>query len=61
MDRLMAFLQKYVGGFFNWWQDITGLPTVKYGDTQVDWSIVVFITLVIILMVLGLPGGLIYG
>lgn len=61
MDRLMVFLHKYIGGFFSWWKDWTGLPTVMYGKTQVNWSIVVFGLLVMLAMVLGLPGGLIYG
>ena len=60
MDNLMAFLQKYVGGFFDWWKDLTGLPTVQYGDKQVDWSIIAFFTLVVVVMVTALPGGLIY-
>lgn len=65
MDRLMAFLQKYIGGFFDWWEDFTGLPTLTYSgdfnDITINWSIVAFFLAVIMFMMIALPGGIIYG
>lgn len=51
----MAFLMKYIGGFFQWWKTITGIPTIKYKKFSVDYSMVVFVALVIALMVKFLP------
>ena len=56
MDKLMAFLMKYVGGFFTWWQKIVPLPTVTYREKfSVNWSMVSFMLLVWIAMWLLLP------
>lgn len=61
MDKLMVFLHKYIGGFFAWWKEWTGLPTIKYGKVSVNWSMVVFAMCVWAVMILFLPGGLLYG
>jgi hypothetical protein len=63
MDKVMAFLMKYVGGFMAWWKDITGLEYRTYnmwllGPTGVSWAPVSFGLLVIVLMALLLPTGL---
>jgi len=56
MDRLMEFIEKYLGGFFDWWKDKTHLPTVQYGrNFSVSWSGVVFWLILILCMVLFLP------
>ena len=47
----MAFLMKYIGGFFKWWRELTGLSTVKYEKFSVNYSMVAIVSLVIILMV----------
>ena len=60
MDAVMRFLHKWIGGFFAWWKEKTGLPTVKYGDVSVSWSMVAFVVLVWIAMFVFLPGGLIF-
>jgi len=58
MDKVMAFLHKYIGGFFTWWANLTKLPTKTYGNISVNWPIVSFGLLVMLAMVLFLPGGL---
>ena len=59
MDKLMAFLHKYIGGFFACWQNLTGLEYKYYEKLGfgVQWPIVSFGLLVMLLMVLLLPGG----
>lgn len=51
LDALMAFLMKNIGGFFDWWEMMTGLPTIKYEKFSVNYSMVAFFSLVIVLMV----------
>ena len=60
MDSVMAFLMKYVGGFFTWWKNVTKLPTVVYTfksgkRVSVNWSLVVFVLLLWVAMWLFLP------
>lgn len=56
MKKFMAFLMKYIGGFFTWWQELTKLPTIKYSERlSVNWSLVVFWILLIVGMVVFLP------
>jgi len=56
MNRLMEFLEKYLGGFFGWWKRKTRLPTIQYGKNfSVSWSGVVFWLLLILAMVVFLP------
>jgi len=59
MDKVMAFLMKYVGGFFTWWANVTRLPTLKYSwlgkEFSVNWSIVTFVVVLWILMWVLLP------
>jgi hypothetical protein len=59
MDKTMAFLQKYIGGFFSWWEKASRLPTIKYvwlgKEFSVNWSIVTFVVIIWIGMWLFLP------
>ena len=55
MDRVMEFLMKYIGGFFDWWKGFTRLPTVTYGSVSVNWSMVAFAVLVWAGMFIFLP------
>ena len=57
MDRVMAFLHKYIGGFFQWWKELTGLETKYYfdGKLRVVWHIVAFVVLLWVLMLVFLP------
>jgi len=60
MDKIMAFLMKWISGFMQWWKELTGLPTITYRMLAVNYSMVALILLVCFLMVLLLPGGLIF-
>lgn len=55
MDGLMAFLTKYIGGFFDWWNDLIGVPNTKVFGKVVNWSGVIFFLLVVTAMVIFLP------
>lgn len=60
MDKVMAFLMKYVGGFFTWWNGLLDWPVSTIGGKTVKWSYVAFAVLVWICMFLFLPGGLLF-
>lgn len=59
MDKVMAFLMKYIGGFFAWWKELTGLEYKYYEKLGfgVNWPVISFGLLVMLAMVLFLPGG----
>lgn len=60
MDKLMAFLQKYIGMFFDWWGNLTGLGTSSYFDGKliVNWKTISVGIIIIVLMIVFLPGGI---
>ena len=62
MDKLMAFLQKYIGMFFDWWGNLTGLGTSTYDHWpySVNWKVISVPLIIMALMVLFLPGGLLF-
>jgi len=62
MDKVMAFLHKYIGGFFAWWEELTGLEYKFYEKLGfgVNWPTVSFGLLVIACMIIFLPGGLLF-
>ena len=60
MDKFFNWLTPKVKGFFDWWKNLTGLPTVNYGSFSVNWSIVALVVLVWVAMFLFLPGGLLF-
>ena len=51
LDALMAFLMKNIGGFFDWWEMMTRIPTIRYEKRTVNYSMLAFFSLVIVLMV----------
>jgi hypothetical protein len=60
MDKVMAFLMKYIGGFFTWWEGLLDWPVSTIGGKTVKWSFVAFWLLIVVAMVLFLPGGLLF-
>lgn len=60
LDKLMAFLHKYIGGFLRWWNGLVNWPVSVIGGKTVKWSYIVFALLVWMAMFLFLPGGLLY-
>ena len=55
MNAVMAFLHKYIGGFFRWWNGLNRLPTTMVGKVPVKWSYVLFAVLFWLAMWLLLP------
>jgi hypothetical protein len=55
----MTRLMEYFRAFFAWWKALTGLQNKTYDmfgkQVNVNWSIVVFVWLIWVLMVLLLP------
>jgi hypothetical protein len=62
MDKLMGFLMKVFTGFFDWWGNLTGLGTKSYFDGKliVNWKVISIPLILMALMVLFLPGGLLF-
>ena len=62
MDKLMGFLMKVFNGFFDWWGNLTGLGTKVYFDVKlpVNWKVISVPLILIVLMILFLPGGLLF-
>jgi hypothetical protein len=56
----MAFLQKYIGGFFTWWEGLVNWPVSVIGGKTIKWSFVAFAVLVWVCMFVFLPGGLLF-
>jgi hypothetical protein len=62
MDKLMNALMNGFTAFFDWWGDLTGLGTKSYFDGKliVNWKVISVPLLLIALMVVFLPGGLLF-
>lgn len=62
LDKLMAYLHAGFDKFFTWWGDLTGLGTKTYfnGKLVVNWKVISVPIILIILMVVFLPGGLLF-
>ena len=61
MDKVMAFLMKYVGGFFTWWNGLLDWPvTVTKGGKVIKWSYIALAAIVWGAMILFLPGGVLF-
>lgn len=62
LDKLMAKLQGAFTKFFDWWGNLTGLGTKTYFDGKliVNWKVISPMLILIALMVLFLPGGLLF-
>lgn len=58
IDAIANWIAPKVKAFFNWWANTTGLKIVKYGNISVNWPVVVFFVLIIVVMFVFLPGGL---
>jgi len=52
MDSIMAFLMKYIGGFFDWWNSLIKWPVTEFAPGKtIRWSFVAFWLLLVALMV----------
>lgn len=62
MDKLIAKLMAGFTAFFDWWGNLTGLGTKSYfdGKLNVNWKVISVPLILIVLMVLFLPGGLLF-
>lgn len=60
MDKFMAVLHKYIGGFVTWWKNLTGLETKVYfnGKLPVNWGVISIPIIMMLGMVFFFKGGL---
>lgn len=60
----MNWLLEKLQNFFDWWGKLTGTKSKFYRIGSkvigVNWSIVTFVVLIWVMMLLFLPGGLLY-